>query len=150
MSVRLLRLALLSALPLLLSACVLGQVGAVIHPTVSGSLIIHQTDGTDVHWTPDRCISGDLGYFLGFDFVSSQDQRTLRAWIDASSQPLAQWTTTQALPLRAGDCSKLEVVVQPTGWRVNEVRELAGHVELQCTTADGTRIEGRLAVDHCH
>jgi len=89
MSARLARSALLSALPFLLTACVLGQVGAVMHPTVSGSLIIHQADGAEVHWTPDRCISGDLGYFLGFDFVSSQDQRTLRAWIDASSQPLA-------------------------------------------------------------
>jgi hypothetical protein len=142
-------------LPLLLSACALGQVGAVVHPTISGSILVRHADGAELRWTPDRCASGDRGYFVGFDFLSSQNSGQFRALVDPIAGPAIRWKPTtgespHAEVLRRSDCSKLDMDVQPTAWRVNEVREFAGHIELQCTTADGSRIEGRIAVDHCH
>ena len=138
-------------LPLLLSACALAQVGAVMHPTVSGSLVVRQSDGSETLWTPDRCASGDRSYFLGFEFASSQDQSQLRTVREATTGIVVRWVSAQHVALvHAGDCAKLELDIEPTGWRVNEIREFAGHVQMQCTTADGLSIAGRINVDHCH
>ena len=142
-------------LPLLLSGCVLGQVRQIMHPTVSGSLIVHKADGGELRWTPDRCASGDIEYFVGFDFLSSKDAGQLRALLDPITGPAIRWKSgagesQHVEVLHRGDCTKLDLEVQPTAWRVNEVREFAGHIELQCTTADGSRIEANIAVDHCH
>ena len=145
----------LTSLPLLLSACVLGQIGQIMHPTVSGSLIVHKADGNELRWTPDHCASGDLEYFVGFDFLSSKDAGQLRALLDPIAGSVIRWKSgagesQRVEVLHRSDCIRLDLDVQPTAWRVNEVREFAGHIELQCTTADGSRIEGHIAVDHCH
>lgn len=145
----------LTSLPLLLSACVLGQIGQIMHPTVSGSLIVHKADGNELRWTPDHCASGDLEYFVGFDFLSSKDAGQLRALLDPIAGPAVRWKSgagesQHVEVLHRSDCTRLDLDVQPTAWRVNEVREFTGHIELQCTTADGSRIEGHIAVDHCH
>ena len=66
-------------LPLSLAACALGQIGAVVHPTVSGSVDI-RTGDVMARWNPDRCVSGDRAYFLGLEFHSSADSQSLRAW----------------------------------------------------------------------
>jgi len=137
--------------PMVLSACALGQVGAVIHPTVSGSLVVRDANGVETRWTPDRCTSGDLGYFLGFDFSTTGDQTRLRVMRQPTGEVLVRWTASaHATTLRAADCSELDLQIQPTGWRVNEVREFAGKIQLQCQAPDGARIEGSIAVDHCH
>jgi hypothetical protein len=145
-----------SAIFLLLGACAVTQVGSVMHPAISGSLDIRAADGSQMRWTPDRCVSGDLAYFAGFDFLSSRDTGHLRAALDPIDGPAAGWTQGSAGPgraaliLRRTDCATLDLDVQPTAWRVNDVREFAGHVSLSCTAPDGTRIEGRIDVDHCH
>jgi hypothetical protein len=143
------------ALKLLLSSCAITQIGSVMHPTVSGGIVVHQKDGSETSWTPDRCASGDIEYFAGFDFLSSTNDGHLRALLDPITGPAVRWQsgsgqTRRTDILRHGDCSKLDLVVQPTAFRVNDVREFAGHIELQCVAADGTRIEGRINVDHCH
>jgi len=145
-----------STMFLLLGACAVTQVGDVMHPSISGSLDIRAADGSRTRWTPDRCVSGDLAYFAGFDFLSSQDSGHLRAALDPIDGPVARWTQGGAGPeqatliLRRTDCATLDVDPQPTAWRVNDVREFAGHVSLSCTAPDGTRVEGRIDVDHCH
>jgi len=147
---RVLSLPLAASLPLLLSACVIGQVGAVIHPTVSGGLLLRDAAGTETRWTPDRCASGDLNYFLGFDFSSSSDSSALRVVKQPIAGATARWLSAQHVAtFPSAGCARFDIDVHPTGWRVNEVRELAGYVELQCS-ADGATIEGRISVDHCH
>jgi hypothetical protein len=139
-------------LPLALGACGVTQ---VMHPTISGSIVVTGADGTPAQWSPDRCVSGDLAYFAGFDFLSTRDSGHLRAALNPIDGPAVRWnpgsTPLDAAPtLRRGDCSLLDLDVQPTAWWVNDVREFAGHVALRCTFADGGKIEGRIDVDHCH
>ena len=137
-----------SLLPVL-AGCALGQIGGVIRPTVSGGLSVHRPDGTQTHWTPDRCVSGDLNYFLGMDFFGADSQ--LRAIREPTGEIVVLWTS-QGLtsPLHSADCAELTMNIQPTGWRVNEVREVAGSVQLRCRLSTGLTLEGSLAVDHCH
>jgi len=138
------------ALPCLLAAC--APIAAVMHPTITGSLTLHN-GGVATSWTPDRCISGDAGYFVGFDFVSSTGAARLRAMLDPLGAAVVRWDPGSGRPvqvLRSDMCTRLVVDATPTAWRVNDVREFAGHVELQCAAPDGASIEGRIAVDHCH
>lgn len=142
-------------LPLLLSACAMTEVGGVMHPTVSGSLTVRSPDGNEVRWTPDQCVSGDLAYFAGFDFLSTHDEGHLRAALDPIDGPVVRWTSVasgvqQSVVLHHADCTRLDVEARLTDWRVNDVREFAGYVDLQCASSDGARFEGHLAVDHCH
>ena len=142
-------------IPILVAGCAVAQIGAVMHPTISGSIVLHRPDGSELRWTPDRCQSGDVEYFVGFDFLSSSNNIQLRALLDPINGPVARWKSgAQDAPhmdiLRPNNCGKLDLDVQATAFRVNEVREFVGHVELQCAAADGTRIEGRIDVDHCH
>ena len=135
----------------LLSGCALSQIGAVIHPTVAGTLSMRGADGTETRLALDRCKSGDWNYFLGFDFSAALDQGQLRAIKDPAGDVIVRWTSPQgAKVFRAADCNQLDLDVLPTGWRVNDVREFSGHLELRCQAADGTSIAGRLSVDHCH
>ena len=137
-----------------LAGCAIADVNGVIHPAITGDLTITDSAGASTHWSADRCVSGDLAYFAGFDFLSSHDAGHLRAALSPIDGPVIRWSRDDAsgkfIVARRGDCALLEVDVQPTAWRVNEVREFAGSVTIQCTLPDGTRIDGRIAVDHCH
>ena len=142
-------------LALLLSGCAMTQVGDVMHPTISGSIVLRRMDGTDLRWNPDRCVSGDVALFVGFDFLSTHDEGHLRVVLEPIDGPVVRWTSgagsrQDRLVLRHADCARLDADAQPTAWRVNDVREFAGYVELQCDAADGTHFEGRISVDHCH
>jgi hypothetical protein len=44
----------------------------------------------------------------------------------------------------------LELVVEPTGWRVNDFQDLSGRLDVSCRTADGGSVEGSVEVRHCH
>jgi hypothetical protein len=142
-------------LPILLVGCAVTEVGGVMHPTLSGDIVVRGPDGSELHWKPDRCVSGDLAYFAGFDFLSTRDEGHLRAALDPIDGPVVRWTSAttgapQSIVLRRIDCTRLDVEARLTDWRVNEVREFAGYVDLQCASPGGMRLEGRIAVDHCH
>jgi len=142
-------------LPLLLAGCAVTQVAGVMHPTVSGGIVLSRTDGTDLHWTPDRCTSGDVARFVGFDFLSTHDEGHLRVVLEPIDGPAVRWTqgagsTQDRIVLHRADCARLDVDVQPTAWEVNDVREFAGYVDLLCDSPGGLRFEGRIVVDHCH
>jgi hypothetical protein len=145
----------IAVLALLLADCAVTQVASVMHPTVSGTIVLRRTDGTELHWTPDHCSSGDHALFAGFDFLSTRDDGRLRVAVDPINGPAVRWTNGAGNPqertvLHGADCARLDVDVHPTAWEVNDVREFAGYVDLQCDMADGLHIEGRIAVDHCH
>lgn len=138
-----------------LGACALGDVVQVTHPSVTGTVTVTRTDGTQTHWTADTCQSGAVEYFVGFDFLSSQNPSQFRAVLDPIEGPIVRWKPDAAQPsqtfvFRRSECTQLDLDVHQTGWRVNDVREFAGTVDMRCRNAEGVVIEGRLAVDHCH
>ncbi len=144
-----------SLLPLLLAGCAVTQVGSVMHPTVSGGIVVRRTDGTELHWTPERCSSGDAALFVGFDFLSAHDEGHMRVVVEPIDGPALRWsfgpgTTQSQIVLHRSDCARLDVDVHATDWHVNDVRDFSGSVDLQCDAPGGVRIEGRIAVDHCH
>ena len=54
--------------------------------------------------------------------------------------PPAATPAQQPLRLLRSDCSSLDLTVEPTVWRVNDVREFSGHIALLCAAADGTQV----------
>jgi len=142
-------------LPLLITGCAVTQVGNVMHPTVSGGIVVRRADGTELHWTPDRCSSGDVALFVGFDFLSTHDDGHLRVVVQPIDGPAVRWSFGPAsaqtqVVLHRSDCARLDVDVHATDWHVNDVRDFSGYVDLQCALADGLHVEGRIGVDHCH
>ena len=141
------------ACALLLAGCAMGRIAGGGDPAIRGGIVVDR-GGTATSWRPDQCRSGDRAYFAGFDFASSSDSSRLRAALNPAGPPAAVWTPAatpeRSVVLRQSDCSVLDIAVAPTAWRVNDVREFAGHVTLRCTATDGTRFEGRIDVDHCH
>ena len=144
-----------SLVPLLLAGCAVTQVADVMHPTVSGGIVVRRADGTELHWTPDRCSSGDVALFVGFDFLSTHEEGRLRVVVEPIDGPALRWTPGAAtmqnqVVLHRSDCARLDVDVHATDWHVNDVRDFAGYVDLQCDSPGGLRFEGRIAVDHCY
>ncbi len=144
-----------SVLATLIAACSVAQVGNVMHPTVSGGIVVRRADGTELHWTPDRCSSGDIALFVGFDFLSAHGEGHLRVVLEPIDGPAVRWTygaggMQDRTVLRRADCARLDVDVHATDWHVNDVRDFSGYVDLQCASPAGLRVEGRIAVDHCH
>ena len=138
---------------LLLAGCAAVPFAGGVDPAIRGDIAVDR-GGTATSWRPDQCRSGDRAYFAGFDFASRSAGGRLRVALNPVGPPAAVWTPAetpgQSIVLRQSDCSVLDIVVAPTAWRVNDVREFAGHVTLHCAAADGTRLEGRIDVDHCH
>ena len=138
---------------LLVSGCAAVPIAGGVDPAIRGDIVVDR-GGTATAWRPDQCRSGDRAYFAGFDFASSSDGSRLRTALNPVGPPTAVWTPAPApersIVLRPSDCSVLDIAVTPTAWRINDVRDFAGHVTLHCTAADGTRFEGRIDVDHCH
>ena len=149
------RVIIASLLPLALMGCAMTQVASVMHPTMSGGIVLRRIDGTEQHWTPDRCSSGDIARFVGFDFLSTHDEGHLRVVLEPIDGPAVRWTygsgsTQDRTVLRHADCARLDVDVHATDWHVNDVRDFSGYVDLQCASPAGLQVEGRIAVDHCH
>jgi hypothetical protein len=143
-----------SLLPLVLAGCAVTQVASVMHPTVSGSIVVRRADGAELRWTPDRCSSGDNALFVGFDFLSTHDEGRLRIVVEPIDGPALRWTygaaTTQnPVVLHRSDCARLDVDVHATDWHVNDVAILPATSTFN-VTYPGLHFEGRIAVDHCH
>jgi hypothetical protein len=140
---------------LFLCSCAVTEIVGITHPKVTGTLAVQQADGTQVHWTPDICASGGFSYFYGVDFQMRKGDGQLRALVDPIAGPVVRWQSGSGAAqrteiLRPADCSSFDFDVHDTGVFFNDVREFAAEIQLQCTAADGARIQGRVKVDHCH
>lgn len=54
------------------------------------------------------------------------------------------------LVLRPDICRLLEISVEPTGWRINEYREVGGRVAFDCALPDGTIARADVEVRGCY
>ncbi|HVG07377.1 MAG TPA: hypothetical protein VNM67_06710 [Thermoanaerobaculia bacterium] len=157
---------LILVLALLLSGCglssALRDAKDVASPSVSGELAVRAPQGEPVAWKPNACLSGEHEQFFGFILASEGSEASdgspvvLRAVVDPLDGPGLRVVGVAGLPGTAGVvfrpdmCERLELVVEPTGWRVNEIQDLSGKLDVSCRTADGGSVEGSVEVRHCH
>jgi hypothetical protein len=105
--------------------------------------------------TPAVCVSGERQLFLGTDFLDNNQGLTTRLIVDPtggtsirvfrSSSPL-----DRGLLLQRHDCDQLQLSLERTGWRINDVYDLRVSLEVDCRLPTGDSLRGQLAADHCH
>lgn len=144
-------------LAVLLSGCglstALREANDVASPTVEGELAVRAPEGETVGWRPDACRSGEHEQFFGFILGADGSPVVLRAVVDPLDGPglrIVGLEGADGWVVRPDMCDRLDLVVEPTGWRVNEFQDLSGTLDVSCTTADGASVEGSLEVRHCH
>lgn len=143
-------------LAVLLSGCgmssALREAKDVANPSVSGELSIRGPQGEPVVWKPDACLSGEHEQFFGFILGSNGSPVVLRAVIDpldGSGLRVTGLEGSSGVVFRPSQCERLELIVERTGWRVNEMQDLSGRLDVSCATEGGT-VEGSVEVRHCH
>lgn len=149
-------------LALLLSGCgvpaAVREAKDVANPSVAGELTLRAPEGEPVVWRPDACFSGEHEQFFGFILASNGLRSNgspvvLRAVVDpldGSGLRVVGLEGADDLVVRPSQCERLDLVVEPTGWRVNDIQDLSGTLDVSCSTADGTSVEGSVEVRHCH
>jgi hypothetical protein len=101
------------------------------------------------------CRSGDREYFLGVDLADTDRTAVLRVLIDPMDGPRLRLTSggggaPRVMALGPDSCRTLQAEVQPTGWRVNRVRDFSGFVMAECTAASGQEVRAEVRFAHCH
>ena len=98
------------------------------------------------------CRSGDHASFLGADLLGASNEPLLRVVIDPlDGARLRLWAAERGgVVLGPDQCPGLRASVRPTGWWVNDIRDVAGEVQARCTLEDGGLLEASVAFDHCH
>lgn len=123
------------------------------NPSVSGELSLRGSRGEPVDWRPGFCLSGEVEQFFGFILGADGSPVVLRAVIDpldGAGLRVVGLEGADGVVFRAEACERLELAVEPSGWRVNDVRDLNGRLDVSCSTAEGASVEGSVEVRHCH
>jgi hypothetical protein len=143
-------------LALLLSGCgvpaLIREAKDVSSPAVEGELALRGSHSPLVTWRPEECFAGEHEQFFGFILRANGSPIMLRAVVDPLDGPGLRVTGLEVedLVILPSSCERLELVVAPSGWEVNEIQDLSGSLDVRCTTADGASVEGSLEVRHCH
>lgn len=130
----------------LLSACSLGR---IVQPTLSGEMRYSAPGAAPRVLTAAQCSAGDREYYLGMDLIAPD-------WhLRAVRDPLGQTTVIFDHPdgrsvLTAAQCQPLQFAIRPSGWEVNDVRDFAIDLRLDCQLSGDARLQGHMIVDHCH
>ncbi|MEA2560945.1 MAG: hypothetical protein QOH06_2449 [Acidobacteriota bacterium] len=122
-------------------------------PSIAGELALRAPAGEPITWSPDACSSGEHEQFFGFILHSNGSPVVLRAVVDPLDGPglrVVGLEGMDGLVVRPYTCERLDLVVEPTSWRVNDIQDLSGTLDVNCTAADGASIEGSVEVQHCH
>jgi hypothetical protein len=136
-----------------------GCVGALMHAGTatatpdSDAPASLSVDGRD--YALAVCHSGDRSYFLGVDLEDHAEQAALRVLVEPIDGPrlkvvLFDKESPKSIKLDRNSCRRLDVEVQPTGWRVNEVVDLSGSVDADCTSDSGIEVVAHAQFKHCH
>lgn len=146
--------------PILLAAALAGcgtiqEAMQVATPTVAGEIVIRTGDAEPVSWKPGVCQTGEVEQFFGFILGGAGSPVVLRAVLDPLDGPGLRitgldGTSPYALVVRPDDCRVLDLRVQPSGWWVNEMRDVGGSLDVSCTLEGGLSLEGSVEVSHCH
>jgi hypothetical protein len=155
-------LALAPAFALLLASCVSMPADS---PTASGdgsggeggSLGIFEVSGDtgpSARLVPTRCGSGDPELFLGVDLEDERQGLVVRVVFDALDGPVLRVFDRIDPHVRTvlffpEECDVFDVSIEPTGWKVNDVRVFRAALDVDCVTEDGARLAGHAEADSC-
>ena len=146
---------LLSATAMVLAGCgTIQEAIQVATPIVAGEIEIRSSGFEPVTWTPAFCQTGEIEQFFGFVLGASDSPVVLRAVLDPLDGPGLRVTGVEGTPpygfvVRPADCRVLDLRLQPTSWRVNEMRDVNGSLDVSCSFGDMS-LEGSVEVSHCH
>ena len=144
----------LGLLALLLQGCSLvGLERAVgVSAATHGEMVVRGMQSTELTLRPQACISGDRGNFRGVDLIAQPlVLRVAAEPIDGLALALIDADSGERRGIfRRADCKTLRGDVQRTGWRINEVADVSGFVEVDCRLPSGVEMEGSIVFEHCH
>ncbi len=125
------------------------------HTKLDGSFSIEGPEWGEMTFQPAVCHSGDREYFFGVDLKSKTDSMTVRILQDP-----VKGTFLKVVGARDGkpneilfdqaSCKVLEGNLKQTKWRVNEIRDMSGELDVDCSTPNGEMIRGKITFIHCH
>ena len=117
-----------------------------------GEMLVRGVLAAELTLRPEACISGDRGSFRGVDLIAPPlVLRVAAEPIDGLALALIDAESGERRAIfRRADCKTLRGDVQRTGWRINEVADVSGFVEVECRLPSGAEIEGSIAFEHCH
>ena len=101
------------------------------------------------------CRSGDREYFLGVDLEDETNHAFLRLLVDPMDGPRVRvaygsGNARRNVILGPSSCRQLDARIQPSGWRVNRVRDFSGSLDAECTTDTGLDVQAHISFTHCH
>lgn len=137
---------------LALAGCVTSDI-PFKQPGVTGSLAVVAGERHDV-FEPTQCASGELYSFYGVELVDATKPYRIRIVDDPITgvHVVTRFDNQQRanIVFDRSVCRVMTIHAAFTGWQVNEVRELAGTADLDCSLPDGSAIHGRVDFKNCH
>ena len=135
------------------SSCSLTQVEEAtgIRPTVQGDIVWRVPDGSQVAFADAECVSGDRASFRGVDLIApGWVLRVAADPLEGIGAAVIRRDDGGRHVFRAADCSTLSGDVQRTGWQVNDVWDVSGHLAADCRLDSGAELVGEISFTHCH
>jgi hypothetical protein len=129
--------------------------GSTGEPQTLGSFVLASGRLGRVAIAPTTCTSGDRQFFLGGDFQDEQAGFIVRLVVDPLDGPAARVFAgaapfEKAALFRRPECRVFHFSLDPTGWRINRVRDYRLTLELDCSNREGDSIIGKASAAHCH
>ena len=144
----------LAMLALAVQGCSLHGLEAAVgvSTSIEGELLVRGGGIGELTLRPQACLSGDRGTFRGVDLpVPPFVLRVAAEPIEGLAVALIDAGTGGRRGIfRRPDCKALRGDVQRTGWRINQVNDVTGFVEVDCRSREGVEIAGSIVFAHCH
>jgi hypothetical protein len=122
--------------------------------SLKGSFVADGDVFSQKEFQPTHCYSGDREYFFGVDLTSKTDPMQVRILQDPVQGTFVKVTQESSgghheILFDSSSCKSLEGVLKQTKWEVNEIRDMSGELEMDCTVS-GVSVKGKIIFNHCH
>ncbi|HEX9669562.1 MAG TPA: hypothetical protein VGC93_08770 [Thermoanaerobaculia bacterium] len=124
---------------------------AGLRPALEGEMVLRWGGGEETALRPEICLSGDRANFRGVDLLAPPYVVRVVAEPLAGLGVVVIDTESDRRPVfRSSSCAVLRGDVQRGGWRVNDIWDVSGYVEVDCRLTSGEELEGKISFAHCH
>ena len=124
---------------------------AGLQPALEGEMALRWAGGEETALTPEICLSGDRANFRGVDLLAPPYVlRVVAEPLEGLGAAVIDTESERRLVFRSSSCAVLRGDVQRGGWRVNDIWDVSGYVEVDCRLTSGEELEGRISFAHCH